>query len=118
MITTRPTTMTSIDTPKTRRSFLKLLPVTLGACALTPHLLAEEPAAHVAESDPAAAALGYKMDATKVDAQKYPQYKAGQACATCALFAGKAGEASGPCMALANKIVEAKGWCMVYAKKP
>ena len=62
--------------------------------------------------------LGYKKDATKVDAQKYPQYKAGQACATCALYAGKAGEATGPCMALANKIVESKGWCMVYAKKP
>lgn len=105
----------------TRRSFLKLLPVTLGACALAPRLLAEEPAApagQVTESDPAAAALGYKKDATKVDAQKYPQYKAGQTCATCALYAGKAGEATGPCMALANKIVESKGWCMVYAKKP
>lgn len=110
--------MSSIANTNTRRSFLKLLPVTLGACALAPRLLAEEPAAQVTESDPAAAALGYKKDATKVDAQKYPQYKAGQTCATCALYAGKAGEATGPCMALANKIVESKGWCMVYAKKP
>lgn len=102
----------------TRRSFLKLLPVALGACALAPELLAQTPAGPVEETDPTAAALGYKRDATKVDAKKYPQYKAGMACATCALFTGKAGDATGPCLALANKIVDAKGWCMVYAKKP
>ena len=94
------------------------MPVALGACALAPELLAQASAPLVEETDPAAAALGYKHDATKVDAKKYPQYKAGQTCATCALYTGKAGAATGPCMALANKPVNAKGWCMVYAKKP
>ncbi len=101
----------------TRRSFLKLLPAAFGACALAPSLLAQT-GEKATESDPAAAALGYKQDATKTDPTKYPQYKAGSVCANCALYAGKPGDSSGPCMALANKVVDAKGWCMVYAKKP
>ena len=59
--------------------------------------------AALSETDPAAAAQGYKADATKVDAKKYPKYAAGQTCATCALFPGKD--------------VTAKGWCQAYAKK-
>ncbi len=102
----------------TRRTFLKLVPATLGACALAPRLLADAPPAAVEESDPAAAAIGYKKDAANVDAAKYPQFKPGSTCAGCALYAGKPGEAAGPCMALANRPVSAKGWCMVWAKKP
>jgi hypothetical protein len=30
--------------------------------------------------------LGYKADASAVDAKKYPQYAAGQSCAGCALL--------------------------------
>lgn len=104
-----------------RRSFLKLAPLALGACALAPRLLANPPAAPtgpVAETEPAAAAIGYKKDAATVDTKKYPQFKAGSTCANCALYTGKAGEKTGPCMALANRPVEAKGWCMVWAKKP
>ncbi|MEN9840263.1 MAG: hypothetical protein RL376_63 [Verrucomicrobiota bacterium] len=100
-----------------RRSFLKLIPAALGACALAPTLLAQT-GGKIDETDPTAAALGYKHDATKTDVKKYPQYKAGSICANCALYAGKPGDPTGPCMALANKIVDAKGWCMVYAKKP
>ena len=100
----------------TRRSFLKLAPAALGACALAPRILAAE--APVEESDPAAAALGYKKDAAAVDTKKYPQFKSGNSCANCALFTGKAGETAGPCMALANRPVAAKGWCMVWAQKP
>ena len=102
---------------KTRRSFLKLIPVTLGACAIAPRLLADTPTP-VEESDPAAAALGYKKDAATVDTKKHAQFKAGSSCSNCALFAGKTGESTGPCMALANRPVSAKGWCMVWAQKP
>lgn len=103
----------------TRRTFLKFAPVALGACAIAPRILADAaPAAVVEESDPAAAALGYKKDATTVDKAKYPQFQAGSACAGCALYQGKTGDASGPCMALANRTVSAKGWCMAWAKKP
>jgi hypothetical protein len=102
----------------TRRSFLKLAPLAVGACALAPRLLASAAAAPVEENDPAAAALGYKKDASAVDPKKFAQFKPGSTCANCALYTGKAGAETGPCMALANRPVSAKGWCMVWAKKP
>lgn len=74
-------------------------------------------AALVEESDPTAAALGYKHDAATVDAAKYPTFKAGSHCATCQLYQGKDGEASGPCLALGGKLVDAKGWCTAYTAK-
>ncbi len=104
-----------------RRAFLKSAPLALGTCVFASRLRATPPAAPsgpVEESEPAAAALGYKKDASTVDTKKYAQFKAGSSCSNCALFTGKAGEKSGPCMALANRPVEAKGWCMVWAKKP
>lgn len=71
----------------------------------------------VADNDPQAVALGYKLDGTKTDKAKYPKYVAGQACGTCALFQGKAGATSGGCPLFTGKQVSAKGWCSAYAKK-
>lgn len=71
----------------------------------------------VSEKDPAAAGLGYKEDATKVDKAKAPKYAAGQNCGNCALFQGKAGAAAGACPLFAGKQVSAKAWCNSYAKK-
>ena len=73
--------------------------------------------AALSETDPAAVAQGYKADASKVDAKKFPKFAAGQTCASCALFQGKAGAASGPCALFPGKDVTAKGWCQAYAKK-
>ena len=73
--------------------------------------------AMVADSDPQAAALGYKADATKVDKRKQPKYAAGQKCGTCALFQGKAVAASGFCALFPGKQVSTKGWCSAYNKK-
>ncbi len=102
-----------------RRSFLKLAPALLGACALAPRLLANPAAAApVEENDPAAAAIGYKKDAAAVDPKKYAQFKPGSTCANCALYTGKSGADLGPCMALAKRPVAATGWCMVWAAKP
>ena len=72
---------------------------------------------HVDEKDPAATGLGYKHDATKVDAKKYPTYKAGAVCGNCQFFQGKAGDAWGACPLLGGKQASAKGWCSGYAKK-
>ncbi|MEI6662409.1 MAG: high-potential iron-sulfur protein, partial [Comamonadaceae bacterium] len=44
----------------------------------------------VAETDPQAATLGYKADASKVDKTKQPKFAAGQACSSCALYQGPA----------------------------
>ena len=62
-------------------------------------------------------ALGYKADATKVDAKKAPSWKAGNTCSNCMQYTGKAGAASGPCGAFGGKEVSAKGWCMAWVKK-
>ncbi|CAN5460174.1 high-potential iron-sulfur protein [soil metagenome] len=67
--------------------------------------------------DPQASALGYVDDATKADAKRFPQYKAGQACAGCALFQGKPADAAGPCALFPGKQVSAKGWCSAWSKK-
>jgi outer membrane biosynthesis protein TonB len=69
------------------------------------------------EDDPAAAALGYKNDASSVDKAKYPQYKAGQQCRNCTLYSGAADAAYGPCSIYPGKEVNANGWCATYAPK-
>ena len=78
---------------------------------------AAAPQAAVDPAEPAAVALGYVADASQADKAKYKTYVAGQACANCALCAGKAGDATGPCPLFAGRVVNAKGWCSAYAKK-
>ena len=73
--------------------------------------------AKVAESDPQAAALGYKADAGKVDKAKFPKFAAGQNCANCALYQGKGSDAYANCAIFPGKQVAGKGWCSAYAKK-
>lgn len=84
----------------------------------TPATPAATPPVHLTEDDPVAMALGYKKDATAVDAAKYPQWKTGQVCENCALYTGKPGEEEGPCTVFQNKLVTSKGWCATYAPKP
>ena len=69
------------------------------------------------EKDPAAGALAYINDATKVDKAKYPSYAAGQNCGSCALYQGAAGSAQGGCPLFPGKNVAAVAWCTAYAKK-
>jgi hypothetical protein len=97
-----------------RRQFMILSAA--GACTLALNGKVQAQAM-VSETDPQAAALGYKSDATKVDKAKYPKYAAGQECGNCALFQGKPGAAAGGCSLFAGKQVSAKGWCSAYAKK-
>ena len=64
-----------------RRHFLRNMlvgsPLLVGARAFAQDAPAP---VRVPANDPVAMALGYVEDATKVDAAKYPQYKAGQIC--------------------------------------
>jgi hypothetical protein len=98
-----------------RREFIVQL--SLGSTALVAGGAAMAQGAMVAETDPQAAALGYKADASKADKVKFPKFAAGQNCGTCALYTGKAGADAGPCPLFAGKQVTAKGWCSAYAKK-
>jgi len=104
-----------------RRTFL----LKLAASAATPALLCGRalaqtppPPVKFEETDPVAMALGFKLDSTKVDAQKYPLHTNAQTCAGCLLYQGKPGDASGPCTTASGKLVPAAGWCAVFVKKP
>jgi High potential iron-sulfur protein len=68
--------------------------------------------------DPTAAALGFAIDASTVDASKHPTYKTGQRCGTCAQFQGKPGDARGGCNVFVGHTVPQGGWCQVWAQKP
>ena len=74
----------------TRRRFILTVPS--AALALATVRIASAQAAKLEETDPQAVALGYRHDATKVDAKKFPTYAAGNNCANCQLFQSKTGE--------------------------
>jgi hypothetical protein len=98
-----------------RRQFIMTLVPAGLALAAAPAVFAQP--AHADENDAAAKGLGYKHDATKVDAAKYPTYAKGKVCSNCVLYQGKPGDAWGGCPLLAGKQVNANGWCTAYAKK-
>ena len=99
----------------TRRQFVISFPVAAVAVAAS-HTAAAQ-AVKLEETDPQAAALGYRHDASKVDLKKYPTFAAGRNCANCQLFQGKTKEVWGPCGAFGGKLVNANGWCVAWAKK-
>ena len=99
-----------------RRRIIKLTALGLAAPALGVALssgVASAADAEVSETDPQAAALKYKKDATKAPERK----DASATCANCSLYTGKAGAATGPCTLFAGKAVAAKGWCTAWVKK-
>jgi hypothetical protein len=68
---------------------------------------------NVSETNPQAAALKYRQDATKAPERKDPK----AVCENCNFFSGKPGAASGPCSIFAGNLVTAKGWCTAWVKK-
>lgn len=109
------------DANRNRRQFLKAVST---AVAITPVIAltacdaeAGSNLPHQTEADPSAAAMGYREDASKVDAAKYPQRKPDQNCANCTLAVGKAGDVWLGCQLFAGKAVSAKGWCAAWAAK-
>lgn len=105
-----------------RRNFLAIAGRAVGVSAAGSLLLrrtanaAEN--AQLDESDPTAAALGYRKDTTQVDAAKYPQHKPTQICADCRYFQAKGNSEWGPCSIFAGKgAVHAKGWCAAFAAR-
>jgi High potential iron-sulfur protein len=100
-----------------RRAFIESSVVVIAAVGVSSVARAES-APMLSESDPTAAALGYKANASTEDKARFPQYMAGQACSNCALYQGAAGASSGPCTIYAGKSVSSSGWCASYTKKP
>ena len=100
-----------------RRQFLgKALLGTLGL-----PLLSEPAQALVSKlnpADPAAAAVGYVEDATKVDVSKFPTYKRGQSCANCTLLRPQYIGPYRPCKLFPKNVISVKGWCNAWVKNP
>ncbi len=81
----------------------------------------------VSEKDPTAKALGFTLDASKVDLKKWPK-RAGaegakQFCWNCALYQAKDAkdpkkDATAACLILAGKKVKATSWCNSWALNP
>jgi hypothetical protein len=99
----------------TRRNFIITLVPAAVALGTASRAMAQP--AKVDENDAVAKGIGYKNDATKVDAAKYPTYAKGKACSNCQLYQGKAGEPWGACPIVGGKLVAAAGWCTAYVKK-
>ncbi len=68
----------------------------------------------VDENGAQAMGLGYRHDATTVDASMQTRYQAGQQCANCVLFQGGDAEWGG-CPLFAGKVVKRTGWCSAYS---
>ncbi|RKP46083.1 high-potential iron-sulfur protein [Trinickia fusca] len=69
---------------------------------------------HLSESEADAQAQGYKEDATKVDASRFPSYKPGQSCANCSLFQGSSADKWSGCVLFGDRLVASSGWCASY----
>jgi high potential iron-sulfur protein len=116
-----------------RREFLKRGAVVVTALPILGQLVSEAraqatPTTPLDPALPAAAALGYTHDATKVDTTKFPKHAgadgAKQVCNTCAFFseggkklAGQPGE-WGKCAIFNLGLANAQGWCNAWVPKP
>ncbi len=96
----------------TRRQFMMTVVPAVAALSAVSSVRAAD--AHADEKDPGAAALGYKHDATKVDAKKYATYKAGSVCGNCQFYQGKPTDAWAACPLLGGKQANAKGLSLIH----
>lgn len=101
----------------TTRRALIIATIHAAALAAAARSASAQQSARLQETDTAAVALGYRQDASKVDAAKYPAYAVGRNCGNCQLFAAKGNEEWAPCAAVGNRQVNAKGWCVAWVKK-
>jgi hypothetical protein len=105
--------MTDEVARKARRRLLKLALPGIAAVQLGGLLAARQAHAleKVREDDELARQVGYKQDASQVDASKWPLYEKGHVCAKCQFFHGRQGDEWGPCEVFGGKLVRSRGWC-------
>lgn len=114
-----------------RREFLKMSGIGIMGAIVASKLLTSADIARadelpmVKEDDPQAKALGYHVDAKKVDTKKWAK-RAGpeggkQFCYNCQFYQAK-GDAkaskSAPCMLFPQKQVAGQGWCNSWTQNP
>jgi hypothetical protein len=70
-------------------------------------------------TEPAAKALGYHEDSSKVDAKANPTHKPEQHCGNCLQWTDKNRKApTSKCNLFPGKMVKNPGWCKVWVKAP
>ena len=115
----------NVSTPKQyrRREFLKFgLKAGGGAIALgsIPMVLLAD-GDNVAEDEPLAQAMGYVLDASTTDTEKFPKRAgdagASQFCNNCALYAGAESDEYAACSIFQNRMVAGAGWCNAWVAK-
>ncbi|MGC3982931.1 MAG: high-potential iron-sulfur protein [Steroidobacteraceae bacterium] len=101
-----------------RREILKnALLGTLGVQALGSQASQAATLVKLTETDPTAKALGYHLDAKKVDVKEFPTYKPTQTCGNCVQLQAGTGNERG-CNLFPGKSVVIGGWCKVWVQKP
>jgi len=107
--------MTVRESDISRRRFIKLTATGIAAAPFAATLVSQtaKAADMLSESDPTAAALKYRADATKAPERK----DATAFCSNCNFYTGKPTDANGPCSVFGGKLVASKGWCMSWGKK-
>jgi High potential iron-sulfur protein len=111
---------TLLEAQVSRREFARNLAIAAGTVVLLPvreprAAAAPSQPAHLDVKDPAAVALGYTEDASKVNIKKYPSYVKGSTCENCSQLQGTAGAAYRPCGLFPGKVVAVAGWCSGWA---
>lgn len=99
----------------TRRNFLITSAGLMSGIALSRPALAKTE--RVDENSDLAKQLGYKHDASLIDAKTHPKFKPGEACSNCQFFQGKPGGDWGACTVFGGKDVSDDGWCSAYTHK-
>ena len=72
------------------------------------------PANRLSVQDPAAVAVGYIEDASRVERKKNPGFAPGNDCNSCVQLQGQKGD-YGPCALFPGKVVNVHGWCTAWA---
>jgi len=94
-----------------RRYFFRALTLGIAAVSFAARHASGEDAQNLDPKDPKAATLGYVLDASTVDAKKYPSYVKGSNCDNCLQLQGKPGPSFRPCSLFPGKLVAIGGWC-------
>ena len=111
--------MADASAHEARRRFLKVAAAGVAAAPFGGMLVMRRAHAQekVSEDDELAEQLGYKEDASEVDASEWPDFSPDHICANCALYHGEDGQEYGPCDIFGGQLVAAKGWCQSWTER-
>jgi len=70
----------------------------------------------IEESEPKAAALGYKHDSAQVDPKRFPKHTAAEKCNKCMAWLGKPADPWAECDLTPDRLVANGGWCSSFVK--